>query len=110
MAIELTVTDANGNPVNGDLFHLDRPHSAAALTRRRWHGHAGRTVAPGTVAFTFIPTDSAATNGADPLPHRRHARYVDPDLGGEVTTPLFPSTITVYPQASSSSIISCNRP
>ena len=95
--LDLIVTDANGNPVSG-AFYISSPSFSGALTAVDGTG----TLAPlasGTVSYTFIPTDSAATSGATLYHIGGTLKYIDPDMGGEVTTALFPSTITVYPQA-----------
>ena len=95
--LSLSVTDAHGNPVSG-AFYISPPTLSGGLTAVDGTG----TLAPlssATVAYTFIPTDSAAINGPTLYSIGGTLEYVDPDMGGEVTTALFPSTITVYPQA-----------
>ncbi len=98
--VDLTVTDTAGNPVPG-TFYISAPKLGGGLTAVDGTGTlpAGMT---GTVEYEFIPTDSAAVNGATEYQIGGTLKYTDPDMGGagtEVTTPMFPATITVYPQA-----------
>jgi hypothetical protein len=94
--LDLNVTDANGNPVNGEFF-ISSPTLGGGLTAVNGTGvlPAGST---GSVSYTFIPADSAAADGPTVYYIGGTLTYVDPDMGGEVVTPIFPAAITVYPQ------------
>ena len=96
--IDLYVTDANGNPVNG-VFYISSPTFTGGLTAVNGTTSLA-AMASGTVTYTFIPTDAAAPTSPTLYHIGGTLKYVDPDMGGEVTTALFPTAITVYPQAS----------
>ncbi len=95
--VDLSVTDANGNPVAGS-FYISAPTFSGGLTAVDGTGTLA-ALATGTVQYTFIPSDSAAIDGPTLYHIGGTLKYVDPDMGGEVTTPMFPATITVLPQA-----------
>ncbi len=95
--LDLIITDANGNPVN-NAFSISSPTFTGGLTAVDGTGTLAAQ-SSGTVSYTFIPTDSAAVNGPTLYHIGGTLEFDDPDMGGEVTTSLFPSTITVYPQA-----------
>jgi hypothetical protein len=96
IALALNVTDASGNPVNGVLF-ISSPTLGGALTAVDGTGvlPPGST---GSVSYTFIPTNTAAANGPTVYFIGGTLTYVDPDMGGEVVTPIYPAAITVDPQ------------
>lgn len=51
----------------------------------------------GSAQFTFIPNRTAAPEGPQVYHFGGTLRYIDPDTQQEVVVPLFPSTLTVYP-------------
>ena len=53
----------------------------------------------GIARFTFIPTRDAAALQPTSYKIGGTLRYLDPDSGLEVLLPLYPSSITVYPEA-----------
>jgi hypothetical protein len=95
--LDLYVTDANGNLVNG-IFYISSPTFAGQLTAVDGTANLP-AMGTGSVTYTFVPTDSAAPTSPTLYHIGGTLKYVDPDMGGEVTTDLFPSAITVYPQA-----------
>jgi len=95
--MDLIVTDANGNPVSG-AFYISSPTFSGGLNAVDGTGTLAAQ-SSGTVSYTFIPADSAAPTAPTLYHIGGTLKYVDPETGGEVTTPLFPTAITVYPQA-----------
>ena len=95
--MDLNVTDANGNPVNG-LFFISAPTLSGALTAVDGTGvlPAGSS---GSVSYTFIPTDQTAPTSPTVYYIGGTLKYVDPDMGGEVVSPIYSTAITVDPQA-----------
>jgi len=51
----------------------------------------------GSALFTFVPNRTAAPQGPAVYRFGGTLRYIDPDSNQEVVVPLFPSTLTVYP-------------
>jgi len=96
MQLVLNITDANGNPVNGQ-FYISSPTFTGSLTAVDGTGVLPAD-ASGTVNYTFIPDDSAAANGPTVYYIGGTLSYVDP-VGGAVSVNIYPSTITIYPQA-----------
>jgi hypothetical protein len=95
--LDLLITAANGNPVN-EAFFISAPTFGGGLTAVDGTGSLA-ALSSGTVSYTFIPTDAAAPTAPALYHVGGTLRYVDPEMGGEVTTPLFPTAITVFPQA-----------
>ncbi|MDB5330318.1 MAG: hypothetical protein JWP03_1469, partial [Phycisphaerales bacterium] len=95
--LDIHVTDANGNPVNGKFF-VSSPTLGGQLT-----GVDGTGSIPvggsGSVSYIFIPTEDAAPVTPSLYFIGGTFSYLDPDSGSEVVTPIYPSAITVYPQA-----------
>ena len=96
VAMDINITDAEGNPANGE-FYVSSPTYSGAFSVVN-----GIATLPddstGTISFTFIPDDSAAANGPTEYMIGGTIGFTDPS-GGAVTIPVFPSTITVDPQA-----------
>ncbi|MGO8897662.1 MAG: beta strand repeat-containing protein [Isosphaeraceae bacterium] len=97
VAMDINITDAEGNPANGE-FYVSSPTYSGAFSVVN-----GNATLPdystGTISFTFIPDDSAASNGPTQYNIGGTIGFTDPS-GGAVTIPVFPSIITVNPQAS----------
>ncbi|MFI5458474.1 MAG: SdrD B-like domain-containing protein [Isosphaerales bacterium] len=95
VVMDINITDAQGNPANGQFFISSPAYSGA------FNVVNGVATLPdfstGTIAFTFIPDDSAASHGPTQYNIGGTIGFTDP-AGGAVTIPVFPSTITVNPQ------------
>ena len=95
VTMDINVTDAEGNPASGEFFVSSPTYSGAFSVVN------GNATLPdfstGTITFTFIPDDSAASNGPTQYDIGGTIAFTDPS-GGNVTIPVFPSTITVDPQ------------
>ena len=96
VAMDINITDAEGNPANGE-FYVSSPSYSGAFSVVN-----GIATLPdnstGTISFTFIPDDSAASNGPTQYNIGGTIGYTCASCGA-VTIPVFPSTITVDPQA-----------
>ena len=95
--VQILVTDANGNPVNNALY-ISTP-TLTGLTAVDGTGSlaSGST---GSAVYTLIPTNTAAPDAPTIYEIGGTIAYTDPATGALVTVPLFPSTVTIYPQAS----------
>ena len=95
VAMNIAITDVQGNPANGEFFVSTPTYSGAFSVVN------GAVTLPdnssGSIAFTFIPDDTAAQNGPTQYLIGGTLSFTDP-VGGNVTIPVFPSTITVNPQ------------
>ncbi len=95
VVMDITITDAQGNPANGE-FYISSPTYSGAFSVVN-----GVATLPdystGSISFTFIPDDTAATNGPTQYNIGGTIGFTDPS-GGAITIPVFPSTITVDPQ------------
>jgi RHS repeat-associated protein len=95
VVMDITITDSAGNPANGE-FYVSSPSYGGAFSVVN-----GVATLPdystGSISFTFIPDDSAASNGPTQYNIGGTIGFTDPS-GGAVTIPVFPSTITVDPQ------------
>jgi len=94
--VQLQFTDANGNPA-ASAFFTETP-TLTGLTAVDGTGVLAAG-SQGSVQYTFIPTDTAATNGPTVYNIGGTLSYVVPGSGNEVSVPIYPATITVYPQA-----------
>ena len=96
VVMDINITDADGNPANGEFFVSSPSYSGAFSVVD------GVATLPddstGTISFTFIPDDSAASSGPTEYDIGGTFGFTDPS-GGAVTVPIFPSAITVDPQA-----------
>ncbi len=96
VTMDINITDAEGNPANGEFFVTSPSYSGA------FDVVDGVATLPdyssGTISFTFIPANTAAANGPTEYNIGGTIGFTDPS-GGAVTIPVFPSTITVDPQA-----------
>jgi RHS repeat-associated protein len=96
VTMDINITDAQGNPANGE-FYVSSPTYSGAFSVVN-----GIATLPdystGSISFTFIPDDSAAPSAPTQYMIGGTIGFTDP-AGGAVTIPVFPSTITVYPQA-----------
>ena len=96
VVMDINITDADGNPANGEFF-VSSPTYGGQFSVVN-----GNATLPdfstGTIAFTFIPDDSAAPSAPTIYNIGGTIGFTDPS-GGAVTIPVFPSTITVDPQA-----------
>ena len=92
----ITITDSHGDPANGEFFITSPTYSGAFSVVD------GVATLPddstGTISFTFIPDDTAAQSGPTLYNIGGTIGFTDPD-GGVVSIPVFPATVTVYPQA-----------
>ncbi|HWE97612.1 MAG TPA: CARDB domain-containing protein [Tepidisphaeraceae bacterium] len=95
--LDIHVTDANGNPVNGKFF-VSSPTLGGQLTAVDGTGSIP-VGGSGSVSYVFIPTEDAAPTAPSLYFIGGTFSYLDPDSGSEVVTPIYPSAITVYPQA-----------
>jgi len=95
VVMDITITDVQGNPANGKFFISSPTYSGA------FNVVNGVATLPdystGTIAFTFIPDDSAAPSAPTQYQIGGTIGFTDP-AGGAVTIPVFPATITVNPQ------------
>ncbi|HTU90202.1 MAG TPA: hypothetical protein VMF69_09025 [Gemmataceae bacterium] len=95
VAMNINITDANGNPANGEFYISSPTYSGFSVVN-------GSVTLPdnstGIIAFTFIPDDSAAATAPTQYDIGGTLAYTDP-VGGNVSVPVFPSIITVYPEA-----------
>ena len=92
ISVNLVVHDMSGNNVS-NLFYISAP-SLSGLTAVDGTG----TLAPdssGTAGWTIIPTDAAAADGITAYLVEGTLSYVDD--GYDVTVPILPTKITVYP-------------
>ena len=94
--VNINITDADGNPAN-DKFFFAAP-TLSGLTGVDGTGSLA-SGATGSADYTFIPTEDAAVDGPALYHIGGTLSYLDPDTGMLVTAPMFPATITVYPQA-----------
>ena len=96
VAMDINIADAEGNPANGE-FYVSSPTYSGAFSVVN-----GNATLPddstGTISFTFIPDDSAAANGPTQYMIGGTIGYTGACCGA-VSIPVFPSTITVDPQA-----------
>ena len=96
VVMDINITDAQGNPANGKFFVSSPSYSGAYSVVN------GNATLPdnstGTITFTFIPDDSAAPGAPTLYRIGGTIGFTDP-AGGNVSIPVFPSTITVDPQA-----------
>ncbi len=85
-----------GDPANGE-FYVSSPTYSGAFSVVN-----GIATLPdyssGSISFTFIPDDTAAPDAPTQYQIGGTIGFTDPS-GGNVSIPVFPSTITVYPQA-----------
>ena len=95
IAMNINITDAQGKPANGEFFVSSPAYNGA------FNVVNGAATLPdnssGSISFTFIPDDSAAANGPTQYMIGGTLAFTDPS-GGNITIPIFPSTITVDPQ------------
>ena len=92
ISVNLVVHDMSGNDVTNQFF-ISAP-TLAGLTAVDGTG----TLAPdssGTAGWTIIPSDAAAANGITAYLVEGTLSYVD--NGYDVTVPILPTKITVYP-------------
>jgi hypothetical protein len=90
----LNITDENGRPANGK-FAIRTPE-LKGLTGVDGTG----IVAPGgsgSALYTIIPNREAAPDAPTVYNIGGTLRYIDPETGREVITPLLATSITVYP-------------
>ncbi len=96
VVMNINITDAQGNPANGKFFVSSPSYSGG------FNVVNGIATLPqgttGSVAFTFIPNDTAAPTAPTLYRIGGTIGFTDPD-GGAITTLVFPATITVLPQA-----------
>ena len=96
VSMDINITDAEGNPANGEFFVASPSYSGAFSVVN------GEATLPdnstGTISFTFIPDNTAAADGATQYGIGGTFSFTDP-AGGLVTIPVFPAVITVDPQA-----------
>jgi RHS repeat-associated protein len=96
VAMNINITDTQGNPANGE-FYVSSPTYSGAFSVV-----GGVATLPdystGSISFTFIPSDSAAPSAPTQYLIGGTIAFTAPS-GVPVTIPVFPSTITVYPQA-----------
>ena len=96
VTMDIHITDVAGNPANGQFFISSPTYSSQFSVVN------GNAILPdnatGTIKFTFIPDETAAPT--TPIQYRIGGTigFTDP-TSGPITEPVFPSTITVYPQA-----------
>jgi hypothetical protein len=97
VVVNVNITDTNGNPANGEFFVSGPTYGGA------FNVVDGSATLPvnttGTIAFTFIPNDSAAASAPTQYDIGGAVSFTDPSTGATVTAPVFPAIITVYPQA-----------
>ena len=96
VSMTINITDAEGSPANGEFFVTSPSYSGDFSVVD------GEAALPddstGTISFTFIPANTAAANEPTEYMIGGTFAFTDPS-GGAVTVPIFPSTITVDPQA-----------
>jgi RHS repeat-associated protein len=96
VVMNITITDSQGDPANGE-FYVSSPSYSGAFSVVN-----GVATLPddstGTISFTFIPDDTAAPSAPTIYDIGGTIGFTDPS-GEDVSIPVFPSTITVYPQA-----------
>lgn len=96
VVMNITITDSLGNPANGE-FYVSSPTYSGAFSVVN-----GNAILPdnstGTISFTFIPDISAVPSAPTLYDIGGTIGFTDPS-GGAVSIPVFPATITVYPQA-----------
>ncbi len=96
VGVNLSVTDANGNPVSGAFFI--QPPTLSGISAVDGTGTlAGNS--EGSATYEFIPTNTAAPTAPTIYNIGGTLTYLDPTTGQQVTVQLYPGTITVYPQA-----------
>jgi hypothetical protein len=93
--VDLNITDANGNPANGEFF-IETPTLSGSLTAVDGTGTLAAE-SSGGAGFTFIPVNGAANNGPTVYFIGGTISYMDP-VGGMVSQTIYPTAITVYPQ------------
>ncbi|HZU36304.1 MAG TPA: hypothetical protein VFA18_10365, partial [Gemmataceae bacterium] len=95
VAMSINITDDQGNPANG-VFFISSPTYSGAFSVVNGSATLPNN-ATGTISFTFIPDDSAAS-----VPTIYHIggtfSFTDPS-GVNVSNPLGAAAIMVYPQA-----------
>ncbi|MDL2321916.1 Ig-like domain-containing protein, partial [Desulfosarcina sp. OttesenSCG-928-B08] len=94
--VELQITDENGNLAN-DKFGITDP-VLSGLSGVDGSGVIGIDSA-GSAVYTFIPNREAAPEVPTVYSIGGTLRYISPENGEEITVPLYPSAITVYPDA-----------
>ncbi len=96
VVMNITITDAQGNPANGE-FYISSPSYSGDFSVVN-----GEATLPdnstGAMAFTFIPDISAAPSAPTLYRIGGTIGFIDP-AGGAVSIPVFPATITALPQA-----------
>jgi len=92
--VMLDIRDENGDPA-GEMFATTGPE-LSKLTGVDGTGTLGPR-ATGSAVYTFIPTRDAA--GEEPTRYQIGGTLRYLDHGTQVEVPLFPDTITVYPDA-----------
>ncbi len=96
VTMDINISDAEGKPANGEFFVSSPSYSGAFQVV---DGVATLSdYSSGTISFTFIQANTAAANGPTQYNIGGTIGFTDPS-GGAVTIPVFPSTITVDPQA-----------
>ncbi len=95
--LDLDVTDAAGDPVNG-LFFISSPSLSGGLSAVDGTGELPAD-SSGSVTYTFIPDEDAALTAPTVYDIGGTLKYVDPQTGVEVVTIVYPTAITVDPQA-----------
>jgi RHS repeat-associated protein len=96
VVMNINITDAQGNPANGKFFISSPSYSGSFSVV---NGHATLPDhTTGTIAFTFIPNDSAASSAPTLYRIGGTIGFTDP-AGGAIGIAVFPATITVLPQA-----------
>lgn len=93
--VGLDIRDAEGNPAN-DRFGITNPilHGLTGVHGSGVLGPNGR----GTAQWTLMATRDAAPIAPTVYAVGGTLRYIDPE-GREIVAPLYPATITVYPDA-----------
>ena len=96
VVMHIAITDAQGNPANGEFYVSSANYSGAFSVVN------GNATLPdnstGTISFTFIPNNTAAPSAPTLYDIGGTIGFTDPS-GAAVSVPVFPATITVYPQA-----------
>ncbi len=96
VVMNISITDAQGNPANGEFFVSSPTYNGAFSVVN------GNATLPdnstGNIIFTFIPDDTAASSAPTLYDIGGTIGFTDPS-GGNVSIPVLPATITIYPQA-----------
>ena len=96
VTMDIDITGSAGDPANGE-FYVSSPTYSGAFSVI--NGVAALPdYSSGSIAFTFVPDNSAAADGPTQYDIGGTIGFTDPS-GGAVTIPVFPAVITVYPQA-----------